>query len=308
LAAVVCGAYGAGVDDLPYNRVQFKAAHNSIDRDETLYQQLEWDEGKTFQAGCRGVELDIVADPERLRAEDAWRFAVQHGGDYDPNNPTLRECLAEIKKWSTDHPGHGVITIHVDLKDGACQGVAKVFADKIDEIFGSQLGADSIFKPSQLQRDAANLLEGARKYGWPKLKDLMGRFILCFSGEDSSEIVLDHKKTYATTDAHKRLAFVDADMRHAYITGTDAGYIENEYYQEGWRVFINLQRGRPGWLLLGKRAQEVGGFVTRVWKCNTEESWEDAVSAGINVISTDRLRDHPWARVGKEPYRAVRGH
>ena len=96
-----------------------------------------------------------------------------------------------------------------------------------------------------------------------------------------------------------------ADMRNAYSTGTDAGYIENAYYNEGWRVFVNLQRGRPGWLLLGKRAYEEGGFVTRIWRLNTKEAWSDGLSAQINVLSTDRLLGQEWAQVGAEPYREI---
>jgi len=294
------------LDEVPYNQAQFKAAHNSIDRDESLYEQLEWKADEPFQGGCRGVELDIVADPDKLGANDEWRFAVQHGGAFDAESPSLRSCLKEIRKWSDEHPGQGVITIHVDLKDGACQGDPKLFPSKIDGIVAEELGKDRIFKPSELQRDAPNLLEGARQYGWPTLGELRGRFILCFSGEDSSKVVLEHKRVYATTDPPERLAFVDADMRNAYSTGTDAGYIENEYYNEGWRVFVNLQRGRPGWLLLGKRAHEVGGFVTRAWRCNTEESWQDALSAGVNIISTDRITGHNWARVGSDAYRQIR--
>lgn len=305
LTTLALGTAGQSTEDVPYNQVQFKAAHNSIDRDESIYEQLQWDPKAPHQAGCRGVELDIVADPASVGSGGTWRFAVQHGGEYVPDNPHMRQCLSEIKRWSADHPGHGVVTIHIDLKGGACIGDPGQFADQVDRIFEERLGAESIFRPAQLQRDAETLLAGARKYGWPKLRDLHEKFIICFSGTDGERGVLPHKRTYATTKSESRYAFVDIDMRNAYSTGTDAGYIENPYYNEGWRVFVNLQRGRPGWLLLGKRCHEEGGFVTRIWRLNTEESWEDGVKAQINVVSTDQLSNHEWAKVGDRPYREI---
>ena len=298
-------SWSASVEDLPYNRVQFKAAHNSIDRGISLSEQLDFDAKAPHQAGCRGIELDIVADPASVGSGKSLRFGVQHGGAYNPDTPGLRDCLREVKQWSAAHPEHGVVTIHIDLKSGACIGQPEVFADQVDRIFETTLGADSIFRPAELQRDAENLLAGARRYGWPKLRDLHNKFIICFSGTDSESGVLPHKRTYATTNAKKRYAFVDVDMRNAYSTGADAGYIENAYYNEGWRVFVNLQRGRPGWLLLGKRAYEEGGFVTRIWKLNTKEAWDDGLSAQINVLSTDRLLGQEWANVGSEPYREI---
>ncbi len=290
----------ASVEDLPYNKVQFKAAHNSIDREESLYEQLQTDTVADYQAGCRGVELDIVLDPASIDKGKAWRFAVQHGGEYTAESKHLRECLNEIKRWADDHSGHGIITIHIDLKGEACIGDPKEFTEQVDAIFKETLGEKNIFKPAELQRDAESLLAGARKYGWPKLNDLHDKFIICFSGTDSEPPVLKHKRTYSLTNPKERLAFTDVDMRNGYSTGIDAGYLENEYYNEGWRVFINLQRGRPGWLLLGKRAYEEGGFVTRVWRLNTEESWKDGVKASINVLSTDMLRNNEWATVGGE--------
>jgi hypothetical protein len=251
------------------------------------------------------VELDIVANPEKLGAGDDWEFAVQHGGAYEPDNPKLRDCLKEIEEWSNANRDRGVVTIHVDLKDGACVGDPKIFAEKIDGIFAETLDRASIFKPAELQKDAASLLEGARKYGWPTLGDLKNKFILCFSGGDRDPSVFETRRTYATTDPEKRLAFVDLDMRHASRFGMHEGYIENPYYNEGGRVFLNLQRGKPGWLLLAQRAQEVGGFVTRVWRCNTSESWYDARDAGVNAISTDRISGETWAKVGSEPYREI---
>lgn len=305
-ALIAVNARAAELDDLPFNRAQFKAAHNSIDRGISLADQLAWSAESPHQGGCCGIELDIVADTSRLGADDPWRFCVQHGGTYSEEAPQLRDALAELRAFSDADRRHRVIMLHVDLKNRACHGDVATFCTKIDEIFTETLGRERIFTPAELQRDAETLLDGARRYGWPTLGQLRGKFIICFSGEDLDPKVYAHKEGYATTDPAERLAFVDYDMRYAYREGQDAGYIENPYYNRGTRVFINLQRGRPGWLLLGKRAAEEGGFVTRVWQLNTEESWRDGQRAGINVLATDMVRDHEWAQVGREPHRKLR--
>ncbi len=97
LAGLASSTTAQSLDKMRYNEVQFKAAHNSIDRNESLAQQLGWDSQKHYQSGCRGIELDIVQDPDSTRERDTWRFAVRHGGAYRSSSPQLRTCLREIR-------------------------------------------------------------------------------------------------------------------------------------------------------------------------------------------------------------------
>ena len=78
LLAVTLGQADASVR---YNEAQFKAAHNSVDRAESVTQQLDTDPDKPHQGGCRGVEFDVVLDPASIKT-DTWRFGVQHGGEF----------------------------------------------------------------------------------------------------------------------------------------------------------------------------------------------------------------------------------
>lgn len=291
-------------DEIPFDRAMFKAAHNSIDRGVSLTRQLDWDADQRHVGGCVGIELDIVADPARLGTDDTWQFAVQHGGDYDAANPKLREALTEVREWADSHQDHRVILVHIDLKNGACRGDVDDFCQQIDRILAS-VGRDRIFRPADLKRDAETLLAGAQRYGWPTLGELRGHVLFCFSGGDGDPLVGTHKHTYATKD-DERLAFVDLDQRFPEDEPVDGSYLEHPYYQQGSRVFINLERGRPGWQLLGKRAAEEGGFVTRVWKLNTLESWRDGIRAQINVLSTDHVDDADWATVGRSLFRPQR--
>ena len=221
----------------------------------------------------------------------------------------IRNCARRWPRFAAGpkrNAEHRVILVHIDLKNGACRGEAEVFCKQIDEILAT-VGRERIFRPADLQRDAETLLAGAQRYGWPTLGELEGRVMFCFSGGDRDPLVGTHKRTYATHEPERRLAFVDLDQRFPQDEPVDGSYLEHPYYQEGSRVFINLERGRPGWQLLGKRAAEAGGFVTRVWKLNTEESWRDGIRARINVLSTDRVLDAEWATVGRSLFREQAG-
>ena len=289
------------LDSLRYNEVQFKGAHNSIDRDESISAQLDWDSKEPHQGGCRGIELDIVQDPKYTGRDETWVFGVQHGGPYTPATPGLVKCLREVRSWSESHPRHHVVTIHIDLKEEATLGEDKIFVQQIDEIFAGSLGKDRIFRPSELKRDAPSLLAGVEKYGWPELKELRGRCILVFSGSDGEEAVQRRRRAYYTTDPRERFAFVDLDQRAAGAHGADECDIKAPYYNEGSRVFVNIELGRKDWTRLGREAHQ-RGFVTREWKANDEASWRAAREAGINILTTDRIRNYPWASVGARPF------
>lgn len=297
--------FGDDLDTRRYDEVQFKAAHNSIDREETLSQQLDSDPEAPHQGGCRGLELDIVMDPSRAGPKEEWRFGVQHGGAFKENGPKLDQCLREIRDWSKVHPGHHAITIHIDIKEEATLGDDAVFIDQIDALFARELDRDQIYRPAHLQRDAPTLLAGAQKYGWPALGELRGKFILVFSGGDSEGPVRRRRAAYARTRPRDRLAFVDLDQRAAGEGGADECDIQSPYYQEGSRAFVNLQLGRKDWQRLARGAHG-RGFVVREWKANDEKSWSEAAAAGVNILSTDRVRGHPWATVGPKLFAAIK--
>jgi glycerophosphoryl diester phosphodiesterase len=296
----------ASVEPLRYDQVQFKAAHNSIDREESLAAQLDGSPESPSAGNCRGLELDLVLDPARVDAAGGWVFGVQHGGAFRPDTPRLARCLAEIRAWADSHPGHDPVTIHLDLKREATAGDDGVFAREIDAALAKGLGKDHIFTPALLQRGAPTLLEGARKHGWPALRDLRGKFVLVFSGEDNDEAVARRRRAYVRSEPAERLAFVDLDQRAAGSAGADECDIESPYYSEGSRVFVNIQLGRKDWERLARGAR-ARGFVTREWKANDEEAWRKALEAGVNILSTDRIRGSAWAMVGRGPFRNVMG-
>jgi hypothetical protein len=299
-------AESAELDALPYNEAQFKAAHNSIDQKESLAEQLEWKEAEPARGGCRGIELDLVLDPDSLKPGQSWVFGVQHGGAFRLDTPRLLDCLRQVRSWIEAHPRHSVITVHLDLKREATLGEDGAFVKEIDGLLARELGKERIFTPGALQRGEATLLAGARKRGWPRLGELRGKLILVFSGEDRDEPVARRRRAYASAAPGERLCFVDLDQRAGGVEGFDECDLQSPYYQGGSRVFLNLQLGRKDWTGLARRAH-AQGFVTREWRANTEESWRTSRDAGINVLSTDRIQGEAWASVGPSTFARIGG-
>ena len=51
-----------------FNQVQFKASHNSYVRDESLAEQMAFDDEDHWQGGCRGLEFDIRPNDDATRS------------------------------------------------------------------------------------------------------------------------------------------------------------------------------------------------------------------------------------------------
>lgn len=284
-------------DAIPYNQVQLKGSHNSEERQETLPQALFFDPSAPYQAGCRSVELDLVLPTDDLTASNNWPSAVTHDPPYDWKVATLYDDLMVLHNWHLANPGHDVITVTLDLKNAP--GDDAIYLKQVETQFAETLGTNILYTPGMLQRDAATLLDGARRYGWPTLATLRDKFILVFSGAESDTAVRRRLAYLATTDPTSRLAFVDIDSRTA---GTDPS---KPPYTDGYRVFINIQYGQSNWCRLAVDAQSATGFVTRAWVLNDETSWNAALSAAVNLLSTDKVKSYKWAMVGNAPFRAT---
>jgi len=279
---------------LRWNEVCFKAAHNSVDRAEPIPRQLDWDPAVPHDGGCRGVELDIVMDPSRTGPGDDWVFGVQHGGAFKASSPRLDECLRLVRAWSTAHPGHDPIAIHIDIKVEATLGDDADFCAKIDACLDRELERERIFTPQDLRRRHGSLLEAIDARGWPTVETLRDKFIIVFSGGDLDGPVGRRRRAYLEKG---HIAFVDLDQRAAGASGGDECDIRNPYYNEGNRVFLNVELGRKDWTRLAREGSK-RGFMVRVWKANDAESWKRSLDARIHIVSTDRITGSPWATVG----------
>lgn len=264
--------YGQGVDSLRYNQVSFKAAHNSNDRDETLTQQLGWDAAQPWQAGCRGLELDVS------QSESGNRWSVGHDDGYSSSAPALSQYLGELREWAERTPGHDVVTLYLDLKKVQPGGA---FAGGLEEYLSAYL-IRPLYQPADLMGDQASVRDGALVHGWPTLGELRGKFIIVLSGDDEA------KQLYAADDPRNRLCFSDKSCE------------PDEVPQSSTRVFFNYhlyQDDKSKWCPVFQGQVANPASVVRGYVINDGGFWTNALSCGCNLLTTDRIRNYSWATV-----------
>lgn len=248
------------IDAVPYSRVAFKAAHNSIDRGLTISEQLSGTGGMVEP--CRGIELDLVQDGDRF----AWR--VQHGVNED--GPRFRDVLDEIVAWAErdENRDHPVVTVHLDLKNAHLAHAD--FAVAMDGLLTDRFGPGRLHRPGAVMGTRPDLVRGARAGGWPTLARLRGRFVFCLSGHG------ERKTRYARHEPRSRVCFAD------YPGSRGAP-------RKGHRIFANLfvdAHGYPGNLARVKRAP---GFVARGYNIVHRRTWDLSIEGGANLLSGDVL-------------------
>lgn len=268
------------MDVRPFQSVKFKASHNSYERDERpVTDQLAWSDRHPHQGGCRGLELDLRESP------NLWVWSVHHDEYQGRADAQFSEYLRHLRTWSGFNPRHDVITITVDLK--APTRDRRQFPRYLDATIEEYLGRDRLFTPAELIGSAPSLVAGAMATGWPNLDELRGRFILVLSGDEPT------KATYASS-SHQRLCFADRrlganDPLPSVTTGD--------------RVFFNLNATEDwAWTDRLRWFARQPGFVTRAYVANSADLWDHLLAADVNILSTDKVRNHPWARVGDRPF------
>ncbi|MFO0937472.1 MAG: phosphatidylinositol-specific phospholipase C1-like protein [Gemmataceae bacterium] len=166
--------------------------------------------------GIRQVELDVFADPKGgLFANPQGRKLAQGNGDAgpDPNAdgilskpgfkilhvqdvdyrstvPTFAMALAEIRRWSVQHPQHVPILIHVELKDEAIPLLptkpvpydAKLL-DGIDAEIRKAFPAEAIITPDLVRGSAETLKLAIQTHGWPTLESSRGKVLFLLDNE-----------------------------------------------------------------------------------------------------------------------------
>lgn len=264
-----------------YDRVAFKASHNSYDRDERpIITQLSWSAANHYQKGCRGLELDIHP------SENLWVWSVNHIGRYKGLvDMQFSGYLTLLRDWSDKNPGHDVITVTVDLKSDPSD--LRSFPWQLDAYIKRHLGSAKLFTPGELQGSNADLVSGAMSRGWPTLGDLKGRFILCLSGSE------DAKKAYARS-GKERLCFADKKVGQGDSRPSTT---------KGHRVFFNFDlRAWLGWKKTLQWFANQKGFATRGYVINDGVLWKKARSAKVNILATDKVMKYSWATVGPTPF------
>ncbi|MDY7100910.1 MAG: Ca2+-dependent phosphoinositide-specific phospholipase C [Actinomycetota bacterium] len=268
-------------DDLRYDEAIRKVSHNSYARDERpLTEQLAWDRHEPHDGGCRGLELDLCESP------NLPMWAIDHDGWRPDADHQLAAYLRHLRRWSELEAGHHVVTVTLDLKPPV-RNPAR-FATYLDATLAEHLGADRLYTPAELRGGATSLVAGATATGWPTLGELRGRFVLCLSGDE------DAKRAYLDAEGD-RLCFADQRVRRSHHRPSTTG---------GDRVFFNVN-ATESWAWDRRVARWFApqpGFVTRAYVVNSPDLWDRAIAAGVNLIATDKVRNHRWATVGPLPF------
>lgn len=285
--------------DLRYDQACFKASHNSYARDEIpVVDQLKWNPRKTYEAGCRGLELDIQQSARN------WSWSISHMdgycGDAHVQFGTYLELLAD---WSNRNRKHDVITVTVDIKSTKFDDLE--FPYFFDAYVARHFPAERIFRPGDLMKPGKSLTDSV-KAGWPKLLDLQGQFIFCLSGDDG------RKSLYAQTAPTQRLFFADKDGGMSSATTVGDGYRVffnfklTESYFEGSK-HDDVPSAAQTTKLVGsiQRLRAHGGLIIRGYDLNSERGWENARTLRVNMMSTDKVCSHSWATVGEMPFVAI---
>lgn len=265
-------------NDFYYNEVKFKASHNSYNRDEHIIDQLQWQHN--HNNGCRGIELDIS------QSDDGKHFSVAHKFWYDNDAPDLSQYLNHLRVWSKDNPKHDCITVHLDLKK-----VNPNFIEQLDLYLEKHfdIGTDtSLFSPKHLIQQYPNLATGLTKHGWPTLGELRGKFIFCLSGLE------EHKAKYAATLPSERYCFADYGIKN-----NSTPTLDHRVFLNCKKPFFTLQNWRKAF---HKTKQHLPYSIIRVYGINSQSYWNQSLVNKSNILSTDKVSDHDWAKVGNFPF------
>jgi hypothetical protein len=268
-------------EDTPYNQVSFKASHNSYESSFDIHQLLSADFKEVSNFWCRGIELDFTRHTDGSDGSSASYFQVTHkqGGD----GPSLASYLGYLLSWHLNNPGHDpvFVTLCIKSKDGDFT----LFPSEMDTYIANWLTREFLFKPSDLMKGGLTLLESVQQFGWPTVRTLSGKMILCLSGTE------DWKAHYASSDSD-RLCFADVD-----VSDDNADPVVPA---DGTRIVANINVHSNTWPKW-KTAVDVlrrAGFLTRGYVVNSDELWKKARTANLNAIATDEVKGSGWAVTG----------
>ncbi|PPK87733.1 calcium-dependent phosphoinositide phospholipase C [Neolewinella xylanilytica] len=238
------------------NELQVVATHNSYKRpmDGPVMQQLmALDSAQArsldyahpplreqLDLGVRGLEIDVLHDPEggryrdpyglRMQRENGLRpepldttmldrpgFKVLHVQDIDYRSScgTLRACLEELRAWSDGNPGHLPVLVSINAKEGGIDRpgftAALPFDDAaftaLDEEVRRVLSPDRLITPAMVRDTFATLRDAVLAGNWPTVDRARGRFFFVLdAGAGQTAIYTDGYPSLAG-----RLLFVTTD-------------------------------------------------------------------------------------------------
>ena len=269
-------------EEAPFDAVYQKACHNCYERG------LSPSLGAALDR-VHNIEIDFW-DQDGLFAggrPHAWyvRHAAFGGNENNcSGRGDLEACLGDVRAWSDAHPGHDVVTVYLDKKQGWGNGRRPI---DLDTLLAGVFSNGAIVTPGELKGTHATLRAAAEAQAWPHMDALKGRLLFVLTGGGLVS---------ANGSLHDYVAERGANATAFVAPGVDderevAG--APDHFDQGtaaWTVFYNLD----------KNAAHLGGvvrehhYVARVWGTGEAAPIDRAsLSRCVNVVAHDRLDGTP---------------
>jgi hypothetical protein len=158
--------------DTPYNRLAFKASHNSYQSPYSMHQLLSWDPAQPDQFGCRGLEIDFTRHSDDSLGRSIGYFQVTHeqGGSGVP----LANYLGQLLSYHLNHPQHDPVFVTLCIKSE--DGSIKPFPSEMDNYLRTWFYAPAIFTPGRMLVPGKDLFGSVEAKGWPTAGELRHHF------------------------------------------------------------------------------------------------------------------------------------
>ena len=198
------------------NHLQMKGTHNSYHLATPI---LAWTQlGYTHapikeqleNQGVRQMEFDV----HQCRDNDV---CVYHIGLVDTRThcDTLKECLTEVKEWSSRNRSHHPIFIFLEPKDSPQYSKEWQFFQNIEDQILSVFSKDDILTPDNVRGKHFTLKKAIETNGWPAINAVRGKvvFVLLDLGGHRDNYTLDapalqKRLMFTTSNPHREDAAI----------------------------------------------------------------------------------------------------
>ncbi|MBI5533960.1 MAG: hypothetical protein HY898_14660 [Deltaproteobacteria bacterium] len=241
-------------------------------------------------AAVSSVEIDIWDDENLDFGAQPNSWFVRHmpfGGNDSNGSPpgNLQACLCDVLTYSNAHPGHEVLTLFIEKKEG--WGDTRRPAD-LDQLLRNIFGP-KLYTPSNLA-GSTHARAAARNGAWPTMAALRGKVMVIlhggrWTGIGANQVLSD----YVQERGASAVAFVAPETDDAKdIAATPGGF---EDACAPWVVFYNIGEGNEHLAPMIRAA----GCVSRVWGvANNDPSFSRLARLAVNFIGFDDFRQTGW--------------
>ena len=149
-------------ENLGYDQLAFKASHNSYQRDEDLLEQLQWNDDRRYDCGCRGLELDITRHSDDSGGASETYFQVSH--DQGGEGRTLASYLDDLESFHAADQAHDPIFVTLDIKSE--EGSKEKFPGEIDTYLRTWFVESWICAPGDVMTGGKDLAASVMEEAW----------------------------------------------------------------------------------------------------------------------------------------------